>query len=165
MFCPNVETLDQGGNSQVKKSELQHSSLCQLMGDITVTTSIPFILNIYGKTSTVLTDYCSKHLEKNTFVLSHFNTVDEKCSLIISIDHGHSPSHTRRHINANMFDHPGKTKIHPSIFYTRLIRRSGRGGGLEPIPAVIAREAGYTLDRTPVKQKSQQWIVNECMKY
>ena len=30
---------------------------------------------------------------------------------------------------------------HPSIFYTRLIRWSGCGG-LEPIPAVIGREAG-----------------------
>ena len=37
------------------------------------------------------------------------------------------------------------TSIHPSIFYTRLIRRSGRGG-LEPIPAVMGRKAGYTLD-------------------
>jgi len=33
-----------------------------------------------------------------------------------------------------------------SIFYTRLIRRSGRGGELEPIPAVIGREVGYTVD-------------------
>ena len=43
--------------------------------------------------------------------------------------------------------------IYPSIFYTRLIRQSGRG---EPIPAVIGREAGYTLDRSPVHHRDKR---------
>jgi len=38
--------------------------------------------------------------------------------------------------------------IHPSIFYTRLISVSRVARGLEPIPAVIGRKAGYTLDRS-----------------
>ena len=43
---------------------------------------------------------------------------------------------------------------HPSIhFLYRLIRWSGRGG-LEPIPAVIGRKAGYTLDRSPVHHRA-----------
>jgi len=29
-------------------------------------------------------------------------------------------------------------------------------GGLEPIPAVIGREAGYTLDRSPVYHRATQ---------
>ena len=29
-------------------------------------------------------------------------------------------------------------------------------GGLEPIPAVIGREAGYTLDRSPVHHRATQ---------
>ena len=43
--------------------------------------------------------------------------------------------------------------FHPSIFYTCLFRRSGR---LEPIPAVIGREAGYTLGRSPVHHRATQ---------
>lgn len=31
--------------------------------------------------------------------------------------------------------------------------RGGTGGGLAPIPAVIGREAGYTLDRSPVNHR------------
>ena len=31
----------------------------------------------------------------------------------------------------------------------------GRGGVLEPIPAVIGKKAGYTLDRSPVHRISQ----------
>jgi len=47
------------------------------------------------------------------------------------------------------------TSIDPSILYTRLIRRSGRRG-LEPIPAIIGREAGYTLNRLPVHHRATQ---------
>jgi len=39
--------------------------------------------------------------------------------------------------------------IHPSVFCARLIQLRA-AMGLEPIPAVIGREAGYTLDRSSV---------------
>ena len=42
---------------------------------------------------------------------------------------------------------------HPSIFYTCLIRWSGRG---RSVPAVIGQEAGYTLDRSPVHHWATQ---------
>jgi len=48
-----------------------------------------------------------------------------------------------------------KNIFHPAIFYTRLIRRSGRRG-LEPIPAVIGRGVGLTLDRLPVHHRATQ---------
>ena len=44
-------------------------------------------------------------------------------------------------------------EVHPSIFYTRLIQFRA-AGGLEPIPAVIGREARYTLDRSPVHHRA-----------
>ena len=42
---------------------------------------------------------------------------------------------------------------HLSIFYTRLICQSGRRGAGTP---VIGREAGYTLDRSPVHHRATQ---------
>jgi len=44
--------------------------------------------------------------------------------------------------------------ISPSIHF--LYRQSvGRvAGGLEPIPAIIGRKAGYTLDRSPVHHRA-----------
>ena len=52
----------------------------------------------------------------------------------------------------------GIRNVHPSIhpsFYTRLIQFRVLGG-LEPIPAVIRREAGFTLDRSPVHHRATQ---------
>ena len=43
----------------------------------------------------------------------------------------------------------GNLSIYLSIFYTSLIQFRFVGG-LEPIPAAIGREAGYTLERSPV---------------
>ena len=49
---------------------------------------------------------------------------------------------------------PIKTKcqLHPSIFYTRLIHRSGRRGA-GAYPSGHGREAGYTLDRLSVNSR------------
>jgi len=52
--------------------------------------------------------------------------------------------------------------IHPSIFYTRLIQFRI---GLEPIPAVIGREAGYTLDRSPVHHSLLYTVFCKCIFY
>ena len=45
--------------------------------------------------------------------------------------------------------------IHRSIFYANLIQFRVRGL-LEPIPAVIGWEAGYTLDRSPVHHRDTE---------
>ena len=47
--------------------------------------------------------------------------------------------------------------LHPSIHFLYPLNLSvGSWGGLEPIPAVIGREAGYTLYRSPVHHRSTQ---------
>jgi len=46
-------------------------------------------------------------------------------------------------------------KIHPFIFYNPLIRRSGHGGA-GAYPAVLRREVGNTLDRSPVHHRATQ---------
>jgi len=46
---------------------------------------------------------------------------------------------------------------YPSIHFLYPLNPSvGSRGGLEPIPAVIGREAGYTLDRSPVHHRDTQ---------
>jgi len=47
--------------------------------------------------------------------------------------------------------HP--VSIHSSIFYIRLIQLKDPEG-LEPLPAIIGREAGYTLDASPVNHRA-----------
>ncbi|KAL7882886.1 hypothetical protein SRHO_G00005440, partial [Serrasalmus rhombeus] len=46
---------------------------------------------------------------------------------------------------------------HPSIHpFSKPLLHQGRGGMLEPIPTVIGRKAGYTLDRSPVHRRADR---------
>jgi len=45
--------------------------------------------------------------------------------------------------------------LHPSVFHTCFIQFRV-AGGLEPTPAVTGREAGYSLDRSPVHHRATQ---------
>ena len=52
-----------------------------------------------------------------------------------------------------------ETFIHSFIFCSRLSVRVT--GGLEPIPADSGREAGYTLDKSPVHRRADIWSQKE----
>ena len=60
-----------------------------------------------------------------------------------------------------MFGSPAKALalLYPSIFYTRLIRRLGRGGA-EAYPSGL-RAKGYTLDRSPVHHRAPCYIQSQ----
>ena len=47
-------------------------------------------------------------------------------------------------------------KLASASFFTFLYVHLKGGGGLEAIPAVIRREAGYTLDRSPIHHRATQ---------
>ena len=44
--------------------------------------------------------------------------------------------------------------MYPSIHFLHLLNPIQGPRGLEPIPAVIGQEEGYTLDRSPVHQRA-----------
>ncbi|KAL7868505.1 hypothetical protein SRHO_G00098890 [Serrasalmus rhombeus] len=66
-----------------------------------------------------------------------------------------SPSQGRQ-TDTDSHSHIQKPK-HPSIHpFSKPLLRQGRGGVLEPIPAVFGRKAGYTLDRSPVHRRADR---------
>lgn len=49
-----------------------------------------------------------------------------------------------------------KTQVQYKLQFFHLLNQMRPVGGLEPLPAVIWREAGYTMDKSPVNHKANK---------